>query len=452
MNSPARDLLQRLRRRGAEPRTDIADILRHHAEPLPAEDSPAFGEMFDRFADAKVVLIGEASHGTHEFYRTRAAITRHLIERHGFNIVAVEADWPDAGQIDRCVRDLGPSAWKQQAFARFPTWMWRNCEVQGFVRWLRDYNLEQPMGQRVEFRGLDVYSLRHSIDEVLNYLDTSHPDMARDARHRYGCLTPWHDDPALYGHFTERGNLATCEDAVVEQLNSLLAKRLDPMICDDEAFFSATQNARVVRSAEQYYRAMYRGGKSSWNLRDRHMFDTLQTLLEHRGTDAKALVWAHNSHIGNAAATRMGWEGEFNIGQLCRMAYGRSAVLLGMGTDRGSVAAADDWDAPMKIKQVRPALPGSWEHQFLQAGVHASLTQWRTHPDEALLDALSEPLLERAIGVIYRPETERQSHYFEAVLAEQFDAWLWFEQSEAVTPLPAPQVLEHEEDTFPFGL
>jgi erythromycin esterase-like protein len=187
---------------------------------------------------------------------------------------------------------------------------------------------------------------------------------------------------------------------VVEQLNTLLAERLDPLIKDDEGFFSAIQNARVVR----------------------------------------------------AAAIRMGWEGEFNIGQLCRMAYGRDAVLLGMGTDRGSVAAADDWDAPMKIKQVVPALVGSWEREFLQAGVRASLTDWRTAPDEALLDALSEPLLERAIGVIYRPETERQSHYFEAVLAEQFDAWLWFEQTEAVTPLPTPHTQEHEEDTFPFGL
>lgn len=452
MNSPARDLLQRLSRHRAEPRTDIADVLRRHAEPLPAEATPAFGEMFDRFGDARVVLIGESSHGTHDFYRIRAAITRRLIEHHGFNIVAVEADWPDASQIDRCVRDLGPSAWKKQAFARFPTWMWRNTDVQQFAGWLRHHNRALPTEQRVEFRGLDVYSLRHSIDEVLSYLDMTSPQMARDARRRYGCLTPWHDDPALYGHFTERGNLATCEEAVVEQLNSLLAERLDPLIADDEAFFNATQNARVVRAAEQYYRAMYRGAKSSWNLRDRHMFDTLQTLLEHRGPEARAVVWAHNSHIGNAGATRMGWEGEFNIGQLCRLAYGREAVLLGMGTDRGSVAAADDWNSPMKIKQVVPALAGSWEREFLAAGIPASLTDWRTHPHEALLQALSEPLLERAIGVIYRPQTERQSHYFEAVLAEQFDAWLWLEQTEAVTPLPAPHTLEQEEDTFPFGL
>ncbi|HJR30920.1 MAG TPA: erythromycin esterase family protein, partial [Pseudomonas sp.] len=429
-----------------------AEVLRRYSEPLPARDSPEFGALFDRFGDASVVLIGEASHGTQDFYQTRAAITRRLIEQHGFGIVAVEADWPDAGQIDRCVRDLGRSAWKKQVFARFPTWMWRNTAVQTFTRWLHHHNRGLTPDQRVEFRGLDVYSMRHSIDEVLSYLDKTDPQLAKEARHRYSCLTPWHDDPALYGHFAERGNLATCEDAVVEQLHVLLGERLDPMVADDEAFFSATQNARVVRAAEQYYRAMYRGSTASWNLRDRHMFDTLQTLMAHRGAGAKAVVWAHNSHIGNAAATQMGWEGQFNIGQLCRTAYGSKAVLIGMGTDHGTVAAADDWDEPMQIKQVNPALADSWEQLFLQAGVPAALLDWRTSPSEELLDVLAESLLERAIGVIYRPGTERQSHYFQAVLAEQFDAYIWIEKTHAVSPLPAPEFIEHEEDTFPFGL
>lgn len=452
MNSPVNDLLRRFRRPRDEPPGNAAEVLRRHAEPLPALDSPEFGELFDRFGDASVVLIGEASHGTQDFYQTRAAITRRLIEQHGFGIVAVEADWPDAGQIDRCVRDLGRSAWKKQAFARFPTWMWRNTAVQTFTRWLHHHNRGLTPDQRVEFRGLDVYSMRHSIDEVLGYLDKTDPQLAKEARHRYSCLTPWHDDPALYGHFAERGNLATCEDAVVEQLNVLLGERLDPMVADDEAFFSATQNARVVRAAEQYYRAMYRGSTASWNLRDRHMFDTLQTLMAHRGAGAKAVVWAHNSHIGNAAATQMGWEGQFNIGQLCRTAYGSQAVLIGMGTDHGTVAAADDWDEPMQVKQVNPALADSWEQLFLQAGVPAALLDWRTSPSEELLDVLAEPLLERAIGVIYRPRTERQSHYFQAVLAEQFDAFVWIEKTQAVSPLPEPEFMEHEEDTFPFGI
>ncbi|MES2821853.1 MAG: erythromycin esterase family protein [Pseudomonadota bacterium] len=451
-------LNDRLQRRGqspaAEPAAPIAELLRRHAEPLPALDSPAFGELFDRYGDARVVLIGEASHGTSEFYRARAAISRRLIEEHGFNLVAVEADWPDAGLIDRHVRGLAPSAWKQKAFTRFPRWMWRNAEVARFVDWLREHNRPLAPEQRVAFRGLDIYSLSASMAEVLGYLDRVDPQQARLARQRYACLTPWQDEPALYGHFVERDGLAPCENAVVEQLNSLLAERLECCLQDDEAFFDAAQNARVVRAAEQYYRLMYRDAAASWNLRDRHMFDTLQALLAHRGPEAKALVWAHNSHIGNAAATAMGWRGEFTIGQLCRTAWGRQALLIGMGTDRGEVAAADDWDGELRIKAVRPSRPDSWEHCFLQAGLPASLTDWRDPQCQALRQALSTPRLERAIGVIYRPQTERASHYFEALLAEQFDAYLWFEYSHAVTPLPpsAARSPSHEDDTYPFGV
>ncbi len=410
--------------------------------------------MFDRYADARVVMIGEASHGTSDFYRTRAAITKRLIERHGFTIVAVEADWPDAGHVDRYVRGLAPSAWKRHVFSRFPVWMWRNTDVQAFARWLHHHNHQKAPELRVEFRGLDVYSLRNSIREVLNYLDRVDPQLAHEARRRYGCLTPWQDDPALYGHFVERGGVMPCEQPVVEQLNAMLAEQLAGFIKDDEAFFNATQNATVVQAAEQYYRAIYRGTSASWNLRDRHMFDTLRALLKHRGPEAKAVVWAHNSHIGNAAATEMGWEGQFNIGQLCRTAYGRDVVLIGMSTDRGQVAAADDWDGDMHIKDVRPSRADSWEHQFLEAGVAASLTDWRDPLREDLRQALSTPLLERAIGVIYRPESERSSHYFKAVLAEQFDAMVWIEQTQAVTaiPLPSSQSVEPEDDMFPFGV
>lgn len=433
---------------------DLPSLLRHYAEPLPSSDSAAFGELFDRYGDARVVLIGEASHGTSDFYRTRAAITRRLIEHHGFNIVAVEADWPDAGHIDRLVRGLASHSQDEQPFTRFPTWMWRNTDVAEFIEWLEAHNRSIEPAGRVEFRGLDIYSLRSSIGEVLGYLERTDPELARDARQRYGCLLPWQDDPALYGHFVERQRHTPCEKAVVEQLHTLLSGRLKEFAVDNEAFFSATQNARVVRSAEQYYRAMYRGGSTSWNLRDRHMFDTLQALLAHRGKDAKAVVWAHNSHIGNAAATAMGWNGEFNIGELCRTAYGRDAVLIGMATNTGLVAAADDWDGEMRIKEVRPCRSDSWEYQFLQAGVPASLTDWRASERQALRDALAEPLLERAIGVIYRPQTERRSHYFEAVLAEQFDALVWIERTQAVTPLATsvPEGPSHEEDTYPRGL
>ncbi|AZD54992.1 erythromycin esterase family protein [Pseudomonas chlororaphis subsp. aurantiaca] len=435
--------------RGKEPANTLQALLRRYAEPLPPLESAAFGALFDRYADARVVLIGEASHGTREFYRTRAAITQRLITHHGFTIVAIEADWPDAGQIDRRVRDLGPSTARQQAFSRFPSWMWRNVEVCDFTRWLHRYNRTLPADLRIEFRGLDVYSLRNSIGEVLAYLDSTDPQLAREARRRYGCLTPWQDDPTLYGHSVERGHEASCEEAVVQQLNTLLGERL---AATPEALFSATQNARVIRSAEQYYRAMFRSSTASWNLRDKHMFDTLQALLAHRGAGAKAVVWAHNSHIGNAAATDMGWRGEFNIGQLCRTAYGDGTVLIGMSTDRGQVVAADDWDGEMGIKDVRPSLADSWEQQFLLAGIPASLTDWRPPEREDLRQALSEPLLERAIGVIYRPATERHSHYFQADLGEQFDALVWLETTSALTPLPVVAGLSHEEDTFPFGV
>ncbi len=285
-------------------------------------------------------------------------------------------------------------------------------------------------------------------------MDRVDPPLAHEARRRYGCLTPWQDDPALYGHFVERGGVMPCEQPVIEQLNAMLAEQLAGLIRDDEAFFNATQNARVVMAAEQYYRAIYRGSTTSWNLRDRHMFDTLRALLEHRGPQAKAVVWAHNSHIGNAAATEMGWKGQFNIGQLCRSAFGRDVVLIGMATDRGQVAAADDWDGEMLIKDVRPSRPDSWEHQFLKAGVPASLTDWRDPQRKELRGALSTSLLERAIGVIYRPESERGSHYFEAMLAEQFDAMIWIEQTKPVTTLPLPksQALEPEDETYPFGV
>jgi erythromycin esterase-like protein len=431
----------------------LTTILNDNAQSLPEPASDQFAALFDRYGDAQVVLIGEASHGTHEFYEARAAITRRLVTHHGFTIVAVEADWPDADQIDRCVRGREKGDWHDPAFSRFPTWMWRNTEVQAFTRWLNEHNRTLIPGRRVEFRGLDVYSLRSSIREVLGYLETTDPSMAQEARQRYACLTPWHDDPALYGHFTERGGMATCEGPVVEQLQTLLNQRLTLMGQDDEALFNATQNARVIHAAEQYYRAMYHGNTVSWNLRDRHMFHTLQALRSRLDRNAKTIVWAHNSHVGDARATQMGDSGQLTLGQLCREAYGNECILIGMGTDQGTVAAADDWDEPMQIKTVLPALAHSWERAFAEADYPQALYDWRGDESQALRSALSVRLLERAIGVIYRPQTERQSHYFEASLSEQFDAWLWFSQTRAITPLAtAPYSSSHEEDTFPFGI
>ena len=438
-----------MREQGAD---EAAALVRGACRPLPApEKAEEFGAAFDDFADARVVLLGEATHGTSEFYEARAAITRRLICEHGFSIVAVEADWPDAARIDRYVRDRAkaPGAGEEEPFARFPTWMWRNQEVAQFTHWLRAHNDRLAPQKRVELRGLDVYSLRASIAAVLAYLDHADPALAARARRRYGCLSPWQDEPARYGRFILGADGDTCEEAVVAQLREMLERRSALSMIDREDWFDAAQNARIVRAAEQYYRLMYEGGVSSWNLRDRHMFDTLKSVLDARGPKAKAVVWAHNSHIGDASATAMGWQGEFNIGELCRKAFGRGAALIGFGTDRGAVAAADDWGGPMQIKQVRPARADSYERVFRQSGVARSLTDLRGR--DALCVALMKPRLERAIGVVYRPDTEFSSHYFEAVLPEQFDAFVWFEETRAVTPLRAGPP-HGAPDTYPFGL
>ncbi|AKH42121.1 erythromycin esterase-like protein [Altererythrobacter atlanticus] len=431
---------------------DLVQALHKAAEPLPdPANADLFGESFDRFGNAQIVLLGEATHGSSEFYRARAAITRRLIEHHGFNIVAVEADWPDAARIDDYSRHRAPRPRRGDVFARFPTWMWRNLEVLEFADWLRTRNEALLEAERTSFHGLDVYSLGESIHAVLTYLDRVDPEEAARARARYGCLTPWQDDPARYGHMVERGGRTGCEDAAVSQLQELLDRRLSYLAQDGESWFDAVQNARIVLAAERYYRAMYRGSAESWNLRDRHMFATLQALLAHRGDGARAVVWAHNSHIGNASATAMGWRGEFNIGELCRMAHGHEAVLIGFGTDRGTVAAADDWGADMRVKTVREARPDSWEHAFRRSGYARSLTDWRGPEKSGLATKLRTSLLERAIGVVYRPETELLSHYFEAVLADQFDAYVWFEETQAVTPL-GPEHPHGAPETYPFGL
>jgi erythromycin esterase-like protein len=427
----------------------LIDLLHEAGEHLPAPEQPDFSTCFDRFADARIVLLGESTHGTSQFYRARAAITRRLIERHGFNIVAVEADWPDAAALDGLVRQLRSGSSDGPTFERFPTWMWRNIEVKEFIDFLRVHNDTRPMAQRVEFRGLDVYSLSGSIAAVIDYLERVDPERARAARDRYGCLTPWQSDPALYGRAVLSGR-DSCEDEVIAQLRELLEHRLGYVGHDGEAFFNAAQNARIVRAAEQYYRIMYRGSTESWNLRDRHMFDTLQYVMQRRGPQAKAVVWAHNSHIGNAAATSMGWAGEFNIGELTRNSYGEAAALIGFGTDRGTVAAASDWGGEMQIKSVRPARDDSYEHLFRRTGLARSLTDWRSPRRGGLRDALAGPRLERAIGVVYRPETELLSHYFEAVLPEQFDAFVWFEETQAVTPLAARSA-KGAAETYPFG-
>jgi erythromycin esterase-like protein len=422
------------------------------AEPLPDLDNPAFGALFGRFATAKVVLLGEASHGTSEFYRARAAITRHLIERHGFTIVAAEADWPDAAAIDRSVRQRPASRPEERPFQRFPTWMWRNTDVEAFLRWLRNHNASRPMEQRAGFYGLDLYNLSASMRAVIDYLERIDPEMAKLARRRYGCLTPWQDEPQMYGREALDAGYGRCEEGVVAMLREMCERELPYAEDDSESFLDATQNARLVRDAERYYRIMYHGSAESWNLRDRHMFDTLCQILETKGPEAKAVVWAHNSHIGDASKTDMGWRrGELNIGQLCRERFGEAAALIGFGTHDGTVACASDWDEAMEVKNVNPSRPDSYERSAHNSGIGRFLLDVRAGRNEELRNELMAPRLERFIGVIYRPETERWSHYSECCLPEQFDAYVWFDHTHAVMPLPTRQVGGAEE-TYPFGL
>jgi erythromycin esterase-like protein len=326
--------------------------------------------------------------------------------------------------------------------------MWRNEEVAAFLRWLRKHN--DLSETKAGFYGLDLYSLGASIRAVIDYLERVDPEAARLARQRYGCLMAWQKDPAAYEVASLHEGFARCEADVLAMLRDLLAKRLDYARQEPETFLDAERNARIVAAAERYYRLIYRGARESWNLRDSHMFDTLEALLAaHPG--AKAVVWAHNTHVGNAEATEMGRSGELNLGQLCRRAFAGDAVLVGMGTDRGTVAAATDWDGAMEEKPVHPALEGSFESVCRATGTPRFLVDFSQHRQTELGRALREPLLERALGAIYRPDAEWVSHYFDAVLPEQFDAWLWFEETVAMTPLPAPPP-HGVPDTFPFGL
>lgn len=412
----------------------VAKLIAECAEPIARIEDAPLDALLDRIGDAKVVLLGEATHGTSEFYRMRTRITQELIRRKGFTSIAVEADWPDAAAVDRYIRGDRPVERAWVPFTRFPTWMWRNAETHQLVEWLRAHNRET--GANVSFSGLDLYSMYTSAFEVVRYLDRVDPLAARAARERYGRLTPWEHDPAAYGRAALLSRMASCEHDVVAMLRELLAKRIQYSAQDGDEFFDAAQNARVVAGAEQYYRAMYYGSVESWNLRDQHMFDTLRAIASHRGADSKLIVWEHNSHVGDAAATEMAARGEHNVGHLCREAYGDDVFVVGFGTDHGTVAAAHAWDEPMECMQVRPARADSYERLCHMTNVPAFLLHLRDPVRDTLGDELSEPRLERAIGVIYRPDTELASHYFQAVLPSQFDEYIWFDETSAVTPLP----------------
>ena len=431
----------------------LSVLIEEGCEPFESVEKAPLDAVLDRIGNARVVLIGESTHGTSEFYRLRARISEALIARKGFNMVALEADWPDTAAIDRQVRARPASPLREPMFSRFPTWMWRNREMQAFVGWLGRHNSTLATeGARTSIHGLDIYSLNNSIGAVIDYLDRVDPPAAEKARELYSCFTPWERDPAIYGRAVTAGRLAGCEREAIAALKALLEERLRYCKNDGDAFFDAARNATVISEAERYYRAMYRGSRESWNLRDRHMYETLLALLEHRGADSRMVVWAHNSHVGNATATEMAMHGELNLGQLVREKFGERAYTIVFGTDRGSVAAASDWDGAMEVKEVRPAHPDSYEHLCHESGRTAFFLPLRNPHSLAMRAALLEPRLERAIGVIYRPETELVSHYFQASLPLQFDEWIWIDETNAVGATAEPVTADALPDTYPFGL
>ena len=433
------------------------DAIRTTLTPLAGVDDCR--AVVDFVADAELALLGEASHGTHEFYANRANVTRHLILESGFRAVVVEADWPDAYRVNRYVRHESTDTSAVDALedlTRFPTWMWRNTDMVGpFVEWLRDYNDGLPAQERIGFYGMDLYSLYSSMRAVLEYLQKTDVEAARRARDLYACFDRYGEDPQAYAYMETFG-LKSCEDAVVDVLTDLLRRSAEAANRGNrrDEHFVAEQNARLVKNAEEYYRTMFRGDTQSWNLRDQHMAGTIEALRNHlseRDRPAKLAVWAHNSHLGDARSTEMGKRGELNVGQLIRERFPGKTALVGYTTAHGTVTAASDWDEPLELKRVRPAHPESYEHLFHEA---ATPRFFLPLSEPRVRHVLMKPRLERAIGVIYRPETERQSHYFYASLSSQFDAVLHFDHTTAVRPLEVTAQWTRPEipETFPTGI
>jgi erythromycin esterase-like protein len=435
---------------------DIAQV----AHPLRGERAD-YDPLMDLIGDASVVLLGEASHGTHEFYRARAEITQCLIAEKGFAAVAVEADWPDAYRVNRYVRGLGNDRDAADAlddFQRFPLWMWRNHEVVKLVDWLRSHNRAQPEAEQAGFYGLDLYSLYGSVRSVVDYLETVDPEAAQQARDRYAGFDHAAGEAQQYGYHVIFRSHPDCEEEALHQLLELRSRRNELVQADGlaaiDAQFAAEQNALVVKNAETYYRAMFDRAENTWNLRDQHMSDTLDALHRHLsrpGRPAKVVVWEHNSHIVDASATDRSQRGEHNVGQLARRRYGDDCRLIGFTTYSGTVTAASDWDGPAEHKRVRPALRGSCEDLLHTAGIPAFFLGLQ---HEKIVERLREPMLQRFIGVIYLPQTERQSHYYHARLADQYDALFHFDHGRALEPLDRTPEWELGEapETYPSGL
>ena len=440
------------------PSFDDSD-LRAAARPLATPDD--LDPLLDAIGDARYVLLGEASHGTSEFYTWRTEISRRLITEKQFSFIAVEGDWPDCRRVDRFVKGRPGSGTDADevlhAFARWPTWMWANREVADLVRWLRDHNRRLPSGAQVGFYGLDVYSLWDSMGAVVQYLEGIDPVAAKAARRAYGCFDPYYDDAQEYARATALVP-TSCEDEAVAMLRTLRAKAPEYREDGPDAYFDAEQNALVARNAERYYRAMVRGGPMSWNVRDHHMVETLDRLMVHHGPRAKAIVWEHNTHVGDARFTNMARSGMENVGQIVRQAHGEGPAdgdgvfIVGFGSHRGSVIAADEWGSPMQRLRVPEARSGSWEDRLHRAGVRDALFVF-DGSDDGGIPGLDAPVDHRAIGVVYDPRAERWGNYVPTIIPRRYDAFIHIDESHALDPLHFPTVVDGEiPETYPSGM
>lgn len=420
-----------------DPVAPLVDAIRAVAQPLEPERPDEFDQVLDLIGDVPLVMLGEGSHGTHEFYETRQRITQRLIAEKGFRAIAIEGDWPNAASVDRFVKGgFGTARSSLDAFKSYPTWMWGNQDVLGFVRWLRDFNQALPDGQpRCGFYGLDLYSMFSSMEAVISYLERVDPDAAEAARQRFACFEPVNANMQVYAMLVHAGGLQSCEKQVLAVLDDLRQRREDfARQSPDYAFFSAEQNVLLTKAAENFYLAMLRGDPDSWNVRDCYMFDTLQRLRGHLGADTKIVVWAHNTHVGDYRATEEASQGYVNLGQLSREHFGDQVFLLGFGTHRGTVTASTAWGGPPELKEVPPAMAGTYEDLFHQIGLPRlllPLKNLRGQPAASLLDRRHE----RAIGVVYNPGYERFGNYFRANLADQFDSYIFVDRTSAVKPI-----------------
>ncbi|MGI8545847.1 MAG: erythromycin esterase family protein [Gemmatimonadaceae bacterium] len=445
---------------GSNNSDQLADYLRESAHPLETADD--LDPLLDAIGDARYVLLGEASHGTHEFYTWRAELSKRLIREKQFSFIGVEGDWPDCYRVNRFVKgyaDSGESAEEVlHAFDRWPTWMWANREVVELAEWLRDHNRHLPAEQQAGFYGLDVYSLWQSMAAVVDYLEKIDPNFARVARRAYTCFEPYYEDEHAYARATALVP-TSCEDEAIAVLCTLRAKAPEYREDGPEAYFNAEQNALVARGAELYYRTMVRGGPTSWNVRDHHMVDTLDRLTAHHGPRAKAIVWEHNTHIGDARFTDMARAGMVNVGQLVRQGHGESAndrdgvVLVGFGTHRGSVIAGEEWGEPMQRMRVPSARAGSVEELLHRAGNGANMLLTFDGADDGGIPNFDAPLDNRAIGVVYDPRAERYGNYVPTIVPRRYDAFLFIDETRALDPLHMPvEVGREPPETYPSGM